>query len=83
MPKVIFNAYDRKIDAFRKWFLGKRKSEDVTQEMLADELCIPQSCVSNKLKRKGQSTQITYKDLLVFFKMTNATDEEILRAMRL
>ena len=84
MPKIYVNEYERRISAFRRWHKGRRAEEDVSQADLARELGIGQTAVSAKLKIKGSGQSvITYRDLLCFFKAVNATDEEIVRFMRL
>lgn len=84
MPRVILDAYERKIDSFRRWFAGKRIENDITQEMLADKLNCSQVTISHKTRKNGKDhTQITYKDLLVFFDSVGATDEEIIKYMRM
>ena len=84
MPRVYASEYDRTISSFRRWFKGKCAMENITQTTLASELEITQSSVSSKIQPNGnKQTAITYKDLLCFFKAVNATDDEILRFMRL
>lgn len=84
MPKTYADKYEKKIFAFRRWFRGKCRMQDVRQEDLARELGLTQSAVSWKTQVKGdKQTQITYKDLLVFFKEVGATDEEILWCMKM
>ena len=56
----------------------------MTQTDLARELDLAQASVSAKLQVKGNNqTHITYEDLLILFRVVDATDEEILRFMRL
>ena len=84
MPKLYASEYDRTISSFRRWFKGKCAMENVTQASLANDLEITQSSVSSKIQPNGdKQTSITYKDLLCFFKAVNATDDEILRFMRM
>ena len=84
MPRVYASEYDRMISAFRRWFKGKCAMENITQTALADKLNITQSSVSSKIQPNGdKQTTITYKDLLCFFKAVNASDDEILRFMRM
>lgn len=83
MPKVFASELERKIYQFRKWFKGKRAMENVTQIALARELGVSQQSVSNKITTSGTGTEITYKDLLILFKAVGASDEEILRYMKL
>lgn len=84
MPKVFANDYDKKIYNFRRWFKGKRSMADLTLEALGREMGVSHVAVSRKLQTKGdRQTEITYRDLLVFFKEVKATDEEILHFMKL
>lgn len=84
MPKVYTNEYDRKIYAFRRWFKGKRAIENITLISLGRKMGCSHVAVSKKVNPKGEGqTEITYRDLLLFFKEVGATDEEILRYMRL
>ncbi len=84
MPKSFLNDYDRKISSFRSWFKGRRATEGVTQEHLARKMGVSQTTLSRKTQVKGyKQSEITYRDLLYFFKEVNATDEEILRYMKL
>lgn len=83
MPKTLaLNRYERKMNSFRNWFRGKRAEKKVPQALLANRLDISQVAVSNKIKESADS-QITYKDLLVFFESVEASDEEIVRMMRI
>lgn len=84
MPKVYADQYEKKISSFRRWFRGKCRMEDVNQRDLARIMNLSQVAVCNKTKVSGDNqTQITYKDLLVFFKELNATDKEILEFMKM
>lgn len=84
MPKVFFNEYDKKIYNFRRWFKGKRATADLTLEELGRKMGVSHVAVSRKLQTTGdKQTEITYRDLLLFFKESGATDEEILWAMKM
>ena len=84
MPKAYFNDYDRKIASFRAWFKGKRAEKDINQEYLARKIGATQATVSRKIQPRGdKQVDITYKELLIFFKEVGATDEEILRYMKI
>lgn len=84
MPKVYVDKYDKKIFAFRRWFSGKCRMQEVTQEDLAEALDLTQSAISRKTQVKGNNqTKLTYRDLLILFKELNATDEEILSLMKM
>lgn len=80
MPKVLpLSSIERKKEEFRKWIKGKRNSEDVTQEMFGEKIGISQQAAG----RKMLTSRYTYTDLLILFKTVNATDEEILKMMKL
>lgn len=80
MPKVLpLSNTERKKEEFRKWIKGKRSSEDVTQEMLGRKMGVTQQAAGKKMN----TSQYSYTDLLILFKTVNATDEEILRMMKL
>lgn len=80
MPKVLpLSNTERKKEEFRKWIKGKRSSEDVTQEMLGQKMGVTQQAAGKKVNK----SQYSYTDLLILFKAVNATDEEILRLMKL
>lgn len=80
MPRVLpLSNIERKKEEFRKWIKGKRSAEDVTQEMLGKKIGITQQAVGKKMI----TSQYTYTDLLILFKTVNATDEEILKMMKL
>ena len=83
MPKLFSNDADRKINSFKRWFKGKRAVANVSQHALAERLEISQTAISAKLSTGEGATNITYKDMLIFFDEVGATDEEILHYMRL
>lgn len=84
MPKVFADETEKRIYGFRRWFKGKRAECDITQKDLARKIGVDQSNVSHMLNPKGvEKRQLTYRDLLILFDAVNATDEEILRFMRL
>ena len=80
MPKVLpLSKTERKKEEFKKWIRGKRSAEGVTQEMLAKKMGITQQAAGVKLRK----SQYSLEDLLILFQSVNATDEEILRMMKL
>lgn len=84
MPKVYANEFDKKIYAFRRWFKGKRSMNNIRLVDLARKMGVSHTAVSRKINPKGdRQTDITYEDLLLFFKEVNATDEEILHYMKM
>lgn len=84
MAKLFADERDRKIYAFRRWFKGKRASCNLTLMALGKKMGVSHVAVSRKLQTKGnEQTEITYRDLLLFFDETGASDEEILHYMKL
>ena len=84
MPKVYFNEPDRAVARFRQWFYNEKNRHDVRQDMVAKKLGISQQAASKKLKVKGtDQTQLTLRDAIIIFDIMGATDEEILKLMRL
>lgn len=80
MPKVLpLGKTERKKEEFRKWIKGKRSAESVTEEMLGKKLGISQQAAGQKMRK----SQYTYTDLLILFQAVNATEEEILKMMKL
>lgn len=80
MSKVLpLSRTERKKEEFKKWISGKRSTERVTQEMLAKKMGITQQAAGAKLRK----SQYSLEDLLILFQSVNATDEEILRMMKL
>lgn len=84
MPKVYANEFDKKIYAFRRWFKGKRSMNNIRLVDLARKMGVSHTAVSRKINPKGdRQSDITYEDLLLFFREVDATDEEILRYMKM
>ena len=80
MPKVLpLSRTERKKKEFEKWIRGKRSAERVTLEKLGEEMGITQQAAGAKIRK----SQYSFEDLLVLFQSVNATDEEILKMMRL
>ena len=84
MPKIFADEYDKKIYSFRRWFKGKRNLADITLTDLGRKMGVSHAAVSRKLQTKGDGqSEITYRDLLLFFKETKASDAEILHYMKM
>lgn len=80
MPKVLpLSAIERKKLAFSKWIKEKKASEDVTDGMIGKKLGITGQAVGQKNKK----SQYEYGDLVILFKELNASDEEIIRMMKM
>ena len=84
MPKIYLNDAERGQDRVRKWWWIKKAECDLTDSKLAKKLGVSRQAVSKKLKRNGTGqADILVTDLLVMFRETHATDEEILKLMRI
>ena len=83
MAKTFANVYDKKVYAFRRWFKGKRAMCNLTLIDLGRKMGKSHTSISRKVNPKGDNqSDITYQDLLLFFKEVHATDEEILHYMK-
>ena len=84
MPKTYLSDADRALARFRRWFHDEKNRHDVNQADVAKRWGMTQQSVSQKLQVKGSSqTEITLRQAIILFDMMNATDEEILRLMRI
>ena len=80
MPRVLpLGEVDRRKIAFSKWIKGKKATEDVTNGMIGSKLGMTGQAVGQKNKK----SQYDFGELLILFKELKATDEEILRLMKL
>lgn len=84
MPKVFFNEPDRAVARFRRWVHDEKNRHDINQAKLADALGISQPAVSMKLRANGSNqTEISLRDAIIIFRAMDATDEEILKLMKI
>lgn len=79
MPRVTINKKKYKVKDISTWIAGKMFEKKLRQEDLSKLLGISQPAFSNRMK-KGL---FSYSDLLELLKELDATDEEILRLMKL
>lgn len=79
MPRVAIKKKDYMISDLSEWIAGKMYATKVRQRDMADLLGITQPAFCNKLK----ISYFTYGELLSILKKLEATDEEILRLMKL
>ena len=80
MPRVLpLSPIERKKNALSRWIKGKKAVENVTNVMLGAELGMTGQAVGQKNKK----SQYDFGELLILFKELKATDEEILRLMKL
>lgn len=80
MPHVLpLGEVERRKIAFSKWIKGKKATEDVTNGMIGSKLGMTGQAVG----QKNKNSQYDFGELLILFKELKATDEEILRLMKL
>lgn len=79
MPRVAIKKKDYMISDLSQWIAGRMYAMKVRQSEMADLLDITQPAFSKKLK----INYFTYGELLSILKKLEATDEEILRLMKL
>lgn len=84
MPKVYLNDYDRAVARFRRWFHDEKNRHGITQNDLARPMGLTQQGISYRLSIKSKSaTSISLRDAIIIFHKMDATDEEILKLMKI
>ena len=81
MPRIAMNKKKYMIADLPGWIAGRMHKKKMKQVELAKEIGITQPAFSIRLSNEADS--FTYGDLLTLFKELDATDEEILKLMRL
>lgn len=81
MPRVAIKKKDYMIRDLPGWISGRMFVKKLKQTDIAPKLNITQPRLSQMLHEEKDS--FTYGDLLTIFKELDATDEEIIRLMRL
>lgn len=84
MPRVALSPEQKKrnkVKDLTEWIDGRMHSKGLTQEDLAKELNITQEALSNRLNPKTyeknkRADPFKYGDLLIIFKLLEATQEE-------
>lgn len=79
MPRVAIKKKDYMVTDLSKWIVGKMYELDLTQSDLAEMIGISQPAFCQRLK-KGM---FSYIELLTLLKRLSATDEEILKMMKI
>lgn len=80
MPRVKpLTELERKKDELRRLITGRRKAEGINLCMLGKKL----GCSGPGAGYKINNGSMDYTDLILTFKEIGATDEEILRVMRI
>ena len=81
MPRVAIKKKEYKIKDLAGWIVGKMHTKRLKQSELAGSINISQAALSIRLSN-GKDL-FSYGDLLTLFKELEATDEEILRLMKM
>lgn len=79
MPRVAINRKKYMVTDLRRWIIGQMHVMHVNQEEMGEVIGVNQSGFSKRLS-KGK---FTYLELISILKHLEATDEEILRLMKL
>lgn len=84
MPRVAINKKKYMLRDLYVWINGKMLLKDVNQTRLGEMLGITQQAASVRLSglKEGRDT-LKHNDLAIIFKEFEATDEEILKFMKL
>lgn len=82
MPKIYFSEVDRALARFRRWYYDTKRSRDVNDADIAKKLGKSHQAVSAKMNKKS-TAEVSLREAIVIFKEMNASDEEILRLMRM
>lgn len=91
MPRVAIGPEQRKqnkIKGLTEWINGRMHSKGLTQKELAKELNITQEALSTRMNpktyaRNKRADPFKYGDLLIIFKLLEATPEEKERLLTL
>lgn len=79
MPRVALKKKDYKVNDLSVYIASKMFQKKLRQEDIANVLGISQSAFSKRM----QSGSFHYKDMLIIFHKIGASDEDILRIMKL
>lgn len=79
MPRVAIKRKDYKVNDLSAYIASKMFQEKLRQEDIANVLGISQSAFSKRM----QSGSFRYEDMLIIFQKIGASDEDILRIMKL
>ena len=79
MPRVAIKKKEYMISDLSQWIVGRMYARKIKQEEMGEVIGVNQSGFSKRLS-KGK---FTYAELISILKHLQATDEEILRLMKL
>ena len=84
MPRVSINRKKYIVQTFYEWLEGKRAAKSLKQSDIGKMLGVNQQSVSRKmLGCKNGKPSFSQEELLIIFNELEATDEDILRLMKL
>ena len=85
MPRVAIKKKEYMIKDFTGWVLQKMKMNGLRQQDIADILGIAQGSFSTREKKCIKTGQniVSFEEAIMLLKEFEATDEEILRLMKL
>lgn len=79
MPRVAIKKKEYMLSDFGEWVVGRMKKFKVNQTQMGKLIGLSQPAFCQKLKKN----QFSLEDAMTFFKVFKATDEEILRLMKM
>lgn len=79
MPRVAINKKKYALTDFSEWVIGRMKTLGYTQKQMGEKIGVNQSSFSEKLKNR----KFTLEDALTILKVLGATDNEIVRLMKM
>lgn len=84
MPRIPLNRKKYILQDFYEWVEGRRAAKNLNQTDIGQMIGVNQQSVSRKMLicKKGKPG-FTQGELLILFKELEATDEDILRLMKL
>ena len=79
MPRVSLNRKKYMLSDFSEWVVGRMKKLGITQKQAGEMIGLSQSAFYQKLNQN----KFTLSDAMTIFKELCASDEEILRLMKM
>lgn len=79
MPRVSLNQKKYALTDFSEWVVGRMNTLGYTQKQMGEKIGIGQSSFSEKLRNK----KFTLADVLTILQVLEATDNEIVRLMKM
>ena len=79
MPRVAIKKKEYVLSDFSEWVIGRMNTLGLTQKQMGEKIGIGQSAFSEKLRQR----KFTLADAITVMKELSASDEEILRLMKM